>query len=56
MQWKYEYEFCDYRNARQWTPIDCAAASGKENIVQLLIDAKVEIDPRGINNVSHVRW
>ena len=36
--------------------MDCAAVSGRENIVQLLIDAEAEVDPRDINNVSHVGW
>ena len=34
--------------------MDCAAASGRENIVQLLIDAEAEVDPRDINNVSNI--
>ena len=36
--------------------MDCAAVSGRENIVQLLIDAEAEVDPRDINNVSHFGW
>ena len=36
--------------------MDCAAVSGRENIVQLLIDAEAEVDPRDINNVSHIKW
>uniref|UniRef100_A0A1X7V085 Ion transport domain-containing protein n=1 Tax=Amphimedon queenslandica TaxID=400682 RepID=A0A1X7V085_AMPQE len=40
------------RNARQWTPMDCAAESGRVQIVQLLIDAEAQVDPRDINNAT----
>ena len=32
------------RNALLWTPMACAAASGKEEVVQLLIEAEAEIN------------
>ena len=40
------------RNARNWTPIICAAASGHEKIVRILIEAKSNINHTDINNVS----
>ena len=33
-----------YRNSNLWTPVYCAANYGHENLVQMLIDFKAEID------------
>ena len=33
-----------HRNASLWTPLDCAAASGHHQLVQLLINSDVDID------------
>lgn len=34
--------------------MDCCAFSGQENIVQLLLDAEVEVDPKDIRGVSYM--
>ena len=33
------------RNATLWTPMDCAAASGFEHVVALLIKAEADVNP-----------
>lgn len=48
----WELSWNSYRNVRQWTPMDCAAEKGREKIIQLLIDAEADIDPKDIASVS----
>lgn len=38
---------------RQWTALDCAASIGKEKIVELLIDAEADVDPKDIASVCN---
>ena len=42
------------RNSKLWTPMDCAAATGNDQVVTLLIDSGADVDPTDKNKV-HVR-
>ena len=33
------------RNAKDWTPMDCAAHGGWDYLVKLLIEAEAELEP-----------
>ena len=37
---------CAFRNAKLWTPIDVASAKGHHKVVELLIEADSEVDPK----------
>ena len=39
------------RNRALWTPLDCAAAKGKVDVVKVLLDAGGPIENRDKNNV-----
>ena len=36
----------EHRNARQWTPLDCAAAHGWEKVVLALLEAGANVQPK----------
>ena len=37
----------ELRNAKQWTPLDCAAAYGWEKAAKVLLEAGASVQPRG---------
>jgi len=37
----------EIRNARQWTPLDCAAAYGWDKVARALLEAGASIQPKG---------
>ena len=41
----------ELRNARQWTPLDCAAAYGWEKIARVLLEAGASVQPRNKGKV-----
>ena len=40
------------RNAKDWTPMDCAAHGGWDYLVKLLIEAEAELEPEDRGGVS----
>ena len=36
----------EIRNARQWTPLDCAAAYGHHKVARILLEAGASIQPK----------
>ena len=39
------FKFPNDRNATLWTPMDCAAFSGHEKVIEVLIDAGADVNP-----------
>ena len=46
----------EIRNARQWTPLDCAAAYGWEKVAHALLEAGASIQPKGKGKVDKKQY